>query len=378
MEALIMKNFAKIFLIIFVISIFTLTLTSCNQEKEEKDKKAVTKATAKNKEAEKEPKKTEVTTNPELVNKKIIIVNEMPNPETAKSVKAMTEFYTKKGCKSENIKEIQMENNISDPSAVIGQVKEFNPDLIHLLAGVPGPVRFALAGLGIPIVVGSLGELEIGEKGFPKANVTGFKAISDSLPNSLCKLINNLAPIKGKKAVFICHADARMFTPEMIKKALKTVNVELKEFISMPTTDDLNEKALAMSKRISEDEEVGWVIVGILPVRSDANAETTSKKVIDNLNKKPIAAFYEDYVKLGALSGIGLDPEKGLGLEPAEMGLKILNGTPIKNIKIQDHKFTNISLSKYAADKINLKIPDNIFQSAYRIYTDPNGKFVGD
>lgn len=74
---------------------------------------------------------------------------------------------------------------------------------------------------------------------------------------------------------------------------------------------------------------------------------------------------------------MGIDEKTGYGIQAADMGLEILKGKNVKEVKMIDHEKINIIFNKMTADNLKQKIPDDLFTAAYRIYTDYKGTFEG-
>lgn len=197
----------------------------------------------------------------DLSSKKIVIVQDVAGVPLDEATAAMMDYYASNGCKKENITVFNKEEDLKDPSALVGKVMAIKPDIINVIPGMPGEIRGALSSLGIPVVVSDTAEIDCDESGTPKASVTGLRSMPLDLPTRLYKMLDTVAPINGKKAAFISFAAAPMYPQEMIKGTLAPLNIELKEYAAVKNSDE----AIAAAEKFGKDDEIGWVLIGMIP-----------------------------------------------------------------------------------------------------------------
>lgn len=82
-------------------------------------------------------------------------------------------------------------------------------------------------------------------------------------------------------------------------------------------------------------------------------------------------------VKYGAFGGVTVDLT-ALAEQQTEIAVRLLNGEDIKSIKIEDPKKVYIYYNKMTADRIGVELPLQAIESAYRVYTDYEGNYIGN
>lgn len=311
-------------------------------------------------------------------NKKIVVVQE-GNDETRLAtqknmIKALEDGGYKKDENTEII-EIVMESNPSSGNAVVERIKELKPDvvLVNALVYAGQTVAQPLNDLGINTVINVYGENFVDENGLSKGSVTGVYSMPKNMQAKAFQLLEKISPSNGKKAVFITQEGA--FSKEDVEKNLKAINVQLKEYVNYKYVEEYKEAI----EKYNNDDEVAWVLIGIwamqkkdgtvLPIEAAPRGEIIK-------TKKPTVTYWENGVSWGMLCGLGVDLPT-TGTQAGETAVKILNGEDIKTIKAVEPTKVNIVLNKKSADDLHIEIPADILGSAYRVYTDFEGKYMG-
>ena len=312
--------------------------------------------------------------------KKIIVVQENDNSYVLEQQENAVKALAAGGYTNENsdITVINMGGDEKKSPETLDKIKEVKPDVV-LLAGERfsfAAVAQALDGTGIPVVVNQNAETKeygfLDENGMPRGNVTGVLTMpKDMLPNAYT-FLNQVSPINGKKAVFITAPG--MFTKEQVESALKSINVELKAYEDCKYLEDYEAKIL----QYNADDEVGWTLIGLTPLllSGDVQGElnVVTKWHQENL-VKPCVTFWD--VAVGAIGipcGLAVDTATN-GTRIGEIGVMILKGENIRNIKAEDPKKINIVLNLQAAKHTGIEFPAEIIGSA-KVYTDYNGGVV--
>jgi len=351
------------------------TFSSCSTKKVESVNKEQRMANNEQKEIKKvetNEKKVDLST------KKIVIIKQLDAKGLNAAINKIKTHSLKEGVKEENITNItNLPFEVPKIQEVIDEINKANPNLIYLIPGIPGPLKESLKKLNIPIVA-SNAELDCDENGVPKGNVTGLRSSPPDFFSQLFSLLDKVIPIKGKKAAAILNErEINITSPERIKNGLEKNGLKLAE----ATIVKNKEEALAAAKKYSEDDKIGYVFIGnpaetnIKGEKIDVDQEINE---IATLIKKPTTAMNEKYVARGILCGISFDDVGVYGEHFMKIGDKILNGAKVSEIKMEDITEMNIIFNKKTADDLKIKIPDNLFNTAYRVYTDYNFSYVGN
>ncbi|MCX7748802.1 MAG: hypothetical protein N2645_18230 [Clostridia bacterium] len=322
----------------------------------------------------KDSSNTQNSSNDSNVKKKIIIVKEMDDDIRNKVQESTVSILNKNGFtngSTADIIEIKMNNDEKKSSEVLEQIKKEKPDVVLMNATqfALNTVAKPLEGTGIPTVLYTAVEGYLDANGLPKQNVTGVKTMSSDLQQNAFSLLNEIWPLKGKKAAF-CTLPG-YFAKEGVQASLQAAGAELKEYVDTPTVEQF-QKAIT---KFNKDDEIGWVLCGVWPVsREDGKAQTyddLAKWYRDN-NKKGEVSYWDISGRLGIVASLAIDlPE--CGNQAAELAVEILKGKDIKTIKAADPRKTNIILNKKRADDLKLTIPANILGSASTTFIDYQG-----
>lgn len=314
------------------------------------------------------------------VKKKIVVVQDMDDEVrngTEASIMAALEKGGYVNGKNAEITEMKLGGDEKKGPDVVTKIKEMKPDVVITNGGVFAPQAIAkpLAGSGIPVIMNVNVENKIVDAvdadGKPKQNITGIYNMPKDLQFNAFDLLNKIAPISGKKAVFISIPGK--FTKEGVEGNLKKLNIELKDYVEVKFTEEYQEVA----KKYNADPEVGWVLTGVWP---SAKKDGTSVSNIDMVTwdvqniKKANVTYWEVAVKAGTLAGLGVDLSE-TGAQAAELAIKVLQGEKVENMNAIYPRKIVVVLNQQRAKELNVQFPPDVLGSAYRIYTDYKGNF---
>lgn len=240
------------------------------------------------------------------------------------------------------------------------------------------PLANSLEGAPFPVVIPSCREAGVVDSsGVAAKNVTGVNFTPADIMAKAANLVSIVDPSIPKKTVFVVgkYAPAK-YPKEMVEGQLKAAGVELKAY-EVPETE---EELYSVIEKYENDPEIKWVIyVGNFVRLKDG----TIGNLIDALtylrenSKKMNIALVDTMVKNGAFGGVTVDLT-ALAEQQTEVALRLLNGEDIKNIKIEDPKKVYIYYNKMTADRIGVELPLQAIESAYRVYTDYDGNYIGN
>lgn len=277
--------------------------------------------------------------------------------------------------KNMEITEINMKVDNKKSQEVADKVKEVKPDLVIINgSNFVAEVAKLLEGSGIPTLVnlGAEGGF-VDESGKPKSNVSGLYTMPKTLQKNAFGLLKQISPINGKKAVFITTEG--FFKKEDVEANLKAVGIELKDYCESKFVEDFQ----ASVNKYNNDDEVGWMLVGVWATQKK-DGSTFSMGDMGNWDianrKKPTVTYWEIAVQMGVFCGLGVDLIAG-GLQLGSMAVTALNGEKIENMKAQDPAKVNIVLNQKRAKEFNIEFPPDILSSAYRVFTDYEGHYLG-
>lgn len=276
-----------------------------------------------------------------------------------------------------DIKEIEMGGDESKSAEVVEEIKSTKPDVV-VINGVQfayKTVAKSLEGTDIPIVLTNGIEIKqmdfIDENDVPRHNITGVYTMPKGLQTNAFRLLQQIVPLNGKKAVFVTLEGK--FAKEEVANNLGQIGVELKDFVEVKYQEEFTEATL----KYNDDDEVGWILVGYWPAaRKDGTPSTNLEygKIDVATRKKPSVTYFEAAVKIGILCGLGVDyPE--CGTQAGRMAAKILSGGNIQNVKAEEPEKVNVVLNQKNATDNNIEFPMDILTGAYRVYTDYEGNY---
>lgn len=313
--------------------------------------------------------------------KKIVFVKDDDSEFFNGFAKFIGSEFEKNGWTKENSEYIvlSMEGKIEKAKENIEEIKKINPDVVYINGTYIEDRILPLKGTGIPVVVVCAVDYMvdgkpafINDKGEATDNVTGCYLFTKDYEYNAFKMLNEIAPIKGKKAVVLVQGG--ILNKELLVSSLKKMKIPLKEYAEFKYFEDFQEALL----KYNNDKEVGWIIADGPITRKDGkewNRKDTFLWEHTNI-KKPNIAFFQNNVENGALCGLAVDP-MGYVMPSLDLAYQILQGKKPSEVTPVYPGKSYVLLNQKAAKQIGVTFPMSIVNSAWRIYTDYEGNFVG-
>jgi putative ABC transport system substrate-binding protein len=274
--------------------------------------------------------------------------------------------------------------DMANVPGIIKAIQDGNPDLI---AVINSPDIFADTNISLKLadtkykfvsencIPVQSGSAKTWEK--PGGNITGVGVFVQF--NSILKLAKIINP-KSKKLIFWSWDAAKSlneYFEKEVKTACKNNGFELAEFKLLSSAEEQFEYMAYIDKLGPEYIAMPGLSVWVHKDGTPANMSLEeSKWVKSNLRNIPVYEYDETAVKAAYPAGacvIWYD----IGVQMAEKGIKILNGAKPGDLSWEYPRKYNLVFNLAAAKQIGLKIPQNLINAAYRVYTDFDGNFVG-
>jgi ABC-type uncharacterized transport system substrate-binding protein len=254
---------------------------------------------------------------------------------------------------------------------VLREVEKFKADVVFTLDDDAfREVGLKLNGKSYPVIFSGMnGQPEdyskdtpfLDSKGRPSSNITGVyeKLHFQTALNVMRVVIPDL-----KKIVALLDMTPTSYA----------IRVQLeKELIGYPEKVEVVFKHVGTMKgylqaisEINNDPSVQAVYPVVLSVADDTGKSvgfrTTLRAYIENC-KKPGMALNFDFARLGLFGGASVD-FSSMGRQAGIMGSKLLKGTRIQEIPIESAEKYLITFNKEAADRLKIKIPDDLIAAA--------------
>lgn len=273
--------------------------------------------------------------------------------------KGFVEGLAAKGFKEGQNLTIDRQNAQADQSNLQNIVHRFVNNKVNLICAIATPAAQTAANVtsDIPIVATAVTDYEaaklIKSNSKPGTNVTGT---SDMNPvKEQLDLLLKIAP--NAKTVGTIYSSSEVNSQlqvEMLKAAAKDRNIVIKE-ATVSTVNDIQQAAHSL---------VGEIDALYIPTDNVmASAVPTLISVTDEANL-PVVAGEGSMVKAGCLATLGIDYHK-LGVQTGEMAAEILAGkAQPADMAIQVQKEFKATINMKAAEKIGLKLPENVLKDA--------------
>ncbi len=211
----------------------------------------------------------------------------------------------------------------------------------------------------------------------PGGNITGVGVFLQMV--SQMRIMKKINPKAGKMVFYTWDAMTQLneWFEQEIKRACKMENIELVEFKRVSSIED---EILLFRKYANKDHRY-FIMGGVSAFVHRDGREVRNIFDIENRwlrenSKIPEIAYDETGIKYGMLGGASVI-WYDIGAQLAEKGLKILKGENPGNIPWDYPRKYNIIINKKRASDLGIKIPQEIINAAYRIYTDYKGTYIG-
>lgn len=276
---------------------------------------------------------------------------------------------------------LSIQGKESRKAVVVEEIKKINPDVVLINTTLVKDIGMKLKEAKIPVVAGGGLELEdengnmilVDENGYPTTNLTGTYTMPlTHLKNSFF-LLNQIAPLNGKKVVFATYPTAA-FTKEKVQKAAIENGIELKDFKEFLYVEDYHE----FVEKYNKDPEVGWVLSGEIMGKSRESATYTFEDYFKwerENNNKPNIAFWENSVQNGYLSALAIDSMTTVN-QMITMADRILKEEKVENIKPEDPGKVLMILNQKRAQELGIDFSVEMIGSAWKVYIDFEGNFI--
>ena len=251
------------------------------------------------------------------------------------------------------------QNAQADQSNLQNIAHRFVNNKVNLICAIATPAAQTVANVtsDIPIVATAVTDYEaaklIKSNDKPGTNVTGT---SDMNPvKEQLELLLKIAPNAKSVGTIYCSSEVNsQLQIEMLKAAAKDKNIVIKE-ATVSTVNDIQQAAHSL---------VGEVDALYIPTDNVmASAVPTLLSVTDEA-KLPVVTGEDALVKAGCLATIGIDYYK-LGVQTGEMAADILSGkAKPETMAIQQQKEFKATINTKAAEKIGLKLPEDVLKDA--------------
>jgi putative ABC transport system substrate-binding protein len=207
----------------------------------------------------------------------------------------------------------------------------------------------------IPVVFGAVSD-PLAAKLTDLPNVTG---LTDFVPpEKPIDLMMTILPHVKKIGVIFNSGEANsQVQVEKIKTLCAKLGIEVVE-----STISKSAEVSAATKSL-----VGRVDAILLPLDNTVITALEAILKIGNENKIPIFGSDVDIVRRGALAAYGVDWHDS-GLTLAEMVTKILRGTPLKDLPIQNPNDLVLYVNLQAAEKMGIPIPESVQKQADKVF----------
>ena len=276
---------------------------------------------------------------------------------------------------------LSMEGKEEKGDAVVAELKKIRPAVVMMNTTLIQKIAVRLKDTDIPCVAGGGLELEDGNgrmvfvdrNGFPTTNLTGTYTMPREQLKYSFAFLDRVAPLGRSKVVFATYPTAA-FTRTKVEKALKALNMPLKDYKEFTYVDDYQE----FVKKYNDDPEVGWIISGeMISRRKDGSAysfEQFFKWEREN-NRKPNLGFWENSVQCGKLCALAIDSMTTVN-QMVTMADRIARGEKVSRVKPEDPGKTLIILNQKRARDLKIEFPMPVLQGAWRIYSDYDGNYI--
>lgn len=254
-----------------------------------------------------------------------------------------------------------------DAIAVMEDIKKFKPSIIFTVDDN------AFREVGLPynkknfpvIFTGMNGQPEkynkkvpfLDNKNRPCTNITGVYEklhISTSI-----NVLKNILPKLNKVLVLLDktptgNAIKIQIEKEMRKHPVKSVTVEIQQL----STYKEYRKTI---QRINADPKISAVYNAVLSISKGSKRITIQEifRTFLEKSKKPSMALNFHFINLGFFGGASVD-FSAMGKESGELGIALLEGTPIKDLPIKISEQTIIAFNLARAKMLNINIPNDI------------------
>ena len=261
----------------------------------------------------------------------------------------------------ENIK-IDLHNAQADFSTAQTIAQRFNQNKVDLVLAIATPSAQTAANVlkNTPVLITAVtdpveaGIVQSMEK--PGANITGTTDMNPVAKQ--LELIRDFLP--EVKDIGILYNPGEVNSTVQVKLAkekAKEMGINLEE----ATVSNSSEVSLAVSSLVDNVDAIYVPTDNIIVSAMPTVLQTAHNRQV------PVFASENNSVEQGAIATLGIDYYQ-LGKQTGSMAARILNGSNPAEMPVESSKELKLYINKKSADQINLKIPENLLESADIIF----------
>lgn len=261
----------------------------------------------------------------------------------------------------ENI-EIDLQNAQADFATAQTIAQRFKQNNIDLVLAIATPSAQTAANVlnNTPVLITAVtdpveaGVVESMEK--PGANITGTTDMNPVAKQ--LELIKDFLPeVKNIGILYNPGEVNSTVQVELAKEKAKEMGVKLEE----ATVSNSSEVSLAVSSLVDSVDAIYVPTDNII-----VSAMPTVLQIAHN-RKVPVFASENNSVKQGAIATLGIDYYQ-LGRQTGSMAARILKGSKPAEMPVESSDELKLYINQKSAEQINLKIPEDLLESADTIF----------
>lgn len=289
---------------------------------------------------------------------KLGVLQLLSHPALDEIYRGLIEELARQGYKKGENLELDFQNAQADQSNLVVMSEKLIENKNDIIVGITTPATLSLANATkeIPIVMGGITyPVEAGiiaNENRPGNNITG---VSDRTPiKEQLELMKEILPdLKNLGVLYTSSEDNSVKQVEEVKKVANNLGLNLK-IASVSSTNDVQQVTESLAS------EVQAIFVPI--DNTIASTMQTVVKVADEF-KVGIFPSADTMVADGGVLGLGVDQYQ-IGVKTAEVVIEIINGANPSETPIRLANQGIIYLNEIKAEKLGIKIPNNIKEKA--------------
>lgn len=289
---------------------------------------------------------------------KLGVLQLLSHPALDEIYRGLVEELARQGYKKGNNLELDFQNAQADQSNLVAMSEKLVENKNDIIVGITTPATLSLANATkeIPIIMGGITyPVEAGiieDESRPGNNITG---VSDRTPiKEQLELMKEILPdLKNIGVLYTSSEDNSVKQVEEVKKVANNLGLNLK-IASVSSTNDVQQVTESLAS------EVQAIFVPI--DNTVASTMQTVVKVADDF-KVGIFPSADTMVADGGVLGLGVDQYQ-IGVKTAEMVIEVINGANPAETPIRLANQGVIYLNEAKAEKLGIKIPNNIKEKA--------------